>query len=66
MKGVELMYDSIKHETEEAMLVEFEPGIEEWLPKSQCDEITIGSVETITVPVWLMEEKGLESYIYEY
>ncbi len=65
MKEVELMYDSIKHETEEAMLVEFEPGVEEWLPKSQCNEISIDNVEVITVPEWLMEEKGLEAYIYE-
>ena len=65
MKGVELMYDSIKHETEEAMLVEFEPEVEVWLPKSQCDEITIDGVETLVMPEWLMEEKGLEAYIYE-
>lgn len=63
-EDVELRYDSIGRETQQAWLVRFELGkdlywVEAWLPKSQC---SLGSQNNIFVPRWLVEEKDLEEY----
>jgi len=56
---MQLVYESIEHETDSALLVQFEKEVTEWLPKSQVDCDYLG---TIDVPTWLVEEKGLEYY----
>jgi len=54
------------HETRSAVLVGKEPADRErdeafWLPKSQIDRLPLkDGWETITVPDWLAEEKGLD------
>ena len=44
-------------ETDKAWLVEFDGGLQEWLPKSQCDYDGDG---VFFVPTWLARKKGLE------
>ncbi len=56
---MELNFDEIKHETDSAYLVLFEPGIQHWMPKSQCNLITEAILEC---PEWIVEEKELELY----
>jgi len=53
------MYDSVEQETENAWLIEFEPGMQVWIPKSQCEEPD----GTIEVKEWLVKKKELEEYI---
>jgi len=63
--NINLMFDEIKHETEKAWLIEFEEGVEEWMPMSQCELDSINGVEVISVPEWLATDKGLGTYAYE-
>lgn len=65
IKRINLMFDEIRLETQEAMLVGFENDIAEWLPTSLCELDSINGVEVISVPLWLAEEKGIEVYEYE-
>ena len=43
-----------------AWLIEFENGIELWMPKSQC---TMSGLHLIEAPTWLVEEKELDLYV---
>ncbi len=62
---VEVTFTEIVHETDPdnsdsgAYLIEFESGIEKWLPKSQC----ILNEKTIEIPEWLAIEHELDAYI---
>jgi hypothetical protein len=56
----ELHYEDVIHETEEALLVEFEQDVQAWLPKSKCKVLTDNIIEC---PEWLVIEKELEGYI---
>lgn len=56
---LELAFDEIVIETEEAMLIEFEPEVQVWLPKSQCSDPYNDIVE---VPEWLAIDKNIEEY----
>lgn len=56
---IELGFDKIKHETDSAYLIEFEPDVEVWLPKNQCCLI---EDDTISCPEWLAEENEIEIY----
>ncbi|RLI66896.1 MAG: hypothetical protein DRO67_00595 [Candidatus Asgardarchaeum californiense] len=64
-KTIQLMYDSIVFETEDACLIEFEDHIEEWIPTSMCEFTTIDNVECVIMPIWLAEDRGIEMYEYE-
>ncbi len=57
---IEVMYDSVEQETENAWLIEFEPGVQHWMPKSQCGE---PDGNTIEVKDWLVDKKELEDYV---
>ncbi len=59
---IELMYDEVLQETGDAVLIEFEPGVQYWLPTSQCG---LRDGDTIEVKRWLVEEKELEVYAYD-
>ena len=52
---------SLKRETEKAILVEC-GEIEAWLPKSQIKYEPEGDKISVAMPLWLAEEKGLDSY----
>jgi len=56
---MELVFDNKNHETDSAFLIEFEPDVEVWLPKSQCSII---EDELITCPEWLALENEIEIY----
>jgi len=59
------------HTTDKAYLVEDSEGDEFWIPKSQVIDITFGKskndsagrpvkeIESLTIPEWLAEDKGL-------
>ena len=65
-KKITLMFDELLPAlSTEAYLISFEPGVEVWLPASQCGFEFITGVECIEVPLWLAEDKGLEVYEYE-
>jgi hypothetical protein len=53
----------VKVETDRALLVVFENGAEEWIPKSQIrDDSQVnekGDAGELAIPVWLAEEKNL-------
>ena len=57
---IELHYDAVLQETEAAYLIEFEPEIEVWIPKSQSEEPEGGFIE---VKEWVIYEKELDGYI---
>ena len=54
---VTIDYDEYVYETEKAWLLVIE-GDEHWFPKSQCSLDT--KEQTISVPCWLLEQKGLD------
>ncbi len=56
---IELQYDAVLKETDNAWLIEFEPSVEVWIPKSQCGEPD----GTIEIKEWLVTEKELDEYI---
>jgi len=53
---VEIYFDEITHETDEAYLFRVDEDEEVWLPKSQV-EITESDI--VEMPEWLAIEKGL-------
>ncbi len=55
----ELMFASIEQETEHALLIEFEPGVQHWIPKSQSEEPI---KNTLAVKEWLVIKNELEGY----
>ena len=59
---IELAFESIEHETDEAYLINF-PDFPEprWIPKSLVIEIEDGEPDNrvVTLPEWLAIEKGL-------
>ncbi len=60
MKKITLIYDEIKHETDDAYLLVF-GDMTCWLPKSQVAIYFRGDNE-IEIPLWLAEEKEIEAY----
>ena len=58
----ELEFEELVRETDKAYLIQFEEGVEIWMPKSQVD---ISSDGYVTCPEWLVIENELEIYIYE-
>jgi hypothetical protein len=53
----------LKGETEFALRFDFGTGSEVWLPKSQVEweKTPDGKGYEVTIPDWLVEEKGLKS-----
>jgi hypothetical protein len=47
----------LRHETERAYLIDTGEG-EMWVPKSQVEYYKEGSLEIVTMPMWLAKEKG--------
>ena len=67
---LQLAFRRLEAETDKAWLVVFDEGIgpkalavQRWLPRSEChiDEDAL----MVEVPRWLVEAKGLESYVDE-
>jgi len=56
---IQLKYDEIIQETDLAWLLRFGDD-EVWMPKSRCENDD--EERLISVPQWLIEEKGLEVY----
>lgn len=66
-----LTFDRVVRESPSGLALLFEFGqSQEWLPKSQLEELsepqTKGDVGTVLVPEWLVLEKGLEAYAEEW
>lgn len=57
-----ISFDDIEHETESAVMFEFDSRLV-WLPKSQVTYDR--NDKTVTVPQWLVEEHGLEDLVDE-
>lgn len=55
-----IFFDSLEHETDLAYLLRFDEE-KIWLPKSQVKDFDVLD-RTLSIPRWLMEEKGLEGY----
>lgn len=58
MKSIEVYFDSIKYETDKAMLIEFEHD-DIWIPLSL---IECRDNNTVTIPLWFAEQHELEVY----
>ncbi len=57
---ITLSYDEIKHETEQAYLIDF--GDEEvWVPKSIVEDIN-DNIKGVDLPMWFIENNELEGY----
>jgi len=61
MVTLDIVYDDLVYETDKAYLLRFDDR-DVWIPKSQVQDI---DDEYITLPLWLIEEKELETYIVE-
>lgn len=53
---IDVDFYEMKHETPQAKLFDFGTGEDVWIPTSQ---IEYEDSETIRIPMWLAEEKGL-------
>ena len=56
----DLCFDNLLHETDSAYLIEFEPEIQLWMPKSVC---TLDTGNSMTCRAWFVEDKELEGYM---
>jgi len=61
MVTLDIVYDDLVYETDKAYLLRFDDR-DVWIPKSQVQDI---DDEYVTLPLWLIEEKELETYIVE-
>jgi len=61
MVTLDIVYDDLVYETDKAYLLRFDDR-DVWVPKSQVQDI---DDEYVTLPLWLIEEKELETYIVE-
>lgn len=61
MRMVEICTDGLLNETANAVLIIVD-GNEVWIPKSQIEDAD-EDYETIIIPEWLAEDKGLDPYI---
>jgi hypothetical protein len=67
-----LTFDRVVRESSSglALLLDFGGGSQEWLPKSQLEELnepqSSEGVGTVLAPEWLVLEKGLDAYAEEY
>lgn len=61
MVTLDIVYDDLVYETDKAYLLRFDDK-DVWIPKSQVQDI---DDEYVTLPLWLIEEKELETYIVE-
>ncbi len=53
-------FDEIRYETDEAVLFTFDGGdTEEWIPRSQIDEIDDKAGE-LTLRRWIAEKRGID------
>lgn len=59
--ALELDFEEILKETDKAYQIRFSSTEIHWLPKSQCRIID----KNIYMPKWLVEDKGLQEFIYE-
>lgn len=57
---ITLVYDSVLSETDLAYLISFGPGTEVWILKNIS--ILNAKYQTITMPLWLAEDKEIEMY----
>ena len=57
-----ILYAMTIHETDRAWLVRV-GSYEEWLPKSQCSRILGDPEDAFEIPEWLVNRKGLDTYV---
>lgn len=63
-KTIKLIYDELGRQTVKARQFSFD-GVMHWIPKSQivAEDLVL---QSISLPGWLVETKGLEMYEVEY
>jgi len=60
---LDVIFDDVEYETEKAYLLNID-GEKYWIPKSQVEDLD-EELKIITLPEWLINEKGLDMYIAE-